>query len=182
MMSGHFFSEERRLLTEVANGNAQAFEQLYKQFAVYVGEVAGKYCTAGPVETGDFVQDVFLAVWKYRANLAYVKDIRYYLFSIAKNTVLRTQGMAAREHNMNVQQAAAVYGMQESYVDVDYRLMLEIFRQTVNALPPRQKKVFQLRYEAGLTGQQVGVVMGITYNTVKNLNRVAKQKLMNALA
>src|SRR5581483_7995266 len=99
MMSGHFFSEERRLLTEVANGNAQAFEQLYKQFAVYVGEVAGKYCTAGPVETGDFVQDVFLAVWKYRANLAYVKDIRYYLFSIAKNTVLRTQGMAAREHN-----------------------------------------------------------------------------------
>jgi len=180
MINLYLPAEERHLLADTANGSEQAFEQFYKNYSVYVSQVVNKYCKAGPIETVDWVQEVFLAVWKYRASLTEVKNIRFYLYSIAKNTVLRMQGLAIKS-SINLLHITANDTLCEPYVEVDYQLMWSLFKQTVNALPPRQKKVFQLRYEAGLSGHQVGEVMGITYNTVKNLNRMAKQKLMDVL-
>lgn len=172
---------ERQLLLSIARGNEQAFRNFYESFVPYVTRVVHKYKREGMMAVEDHVQEVFSAVWKYRANLNRVENIHYYLFTITKNKVLDFEKNSAKHRNIRIDEAFAVWCSQEPAWAPDYKYILRIYRESVASLPPRQKKVFQLRYEAGLSGHEVGRLMGITHFTVKNLNRMAKEKLMKTL-
>jgi RNA polymerase sigma-70 factor (ECF subfamily) len=172
---------ERQLLLSIARGNEQAFRNFYENFVPYVTKVVHKYKREGMMAVEDHVQEVFSAVWKYRANLNRVENIHFYLFTITKNKVLDFEKNQARNRNLRLDEAYAAWFSQEPSVALDYQYILRMYRESIASLPPRQKKVFQLRYEAGLSGHEVGRLMGITHFTVKNLHRMAKEKLMKNL-
>jgi RNA polymerase sigma-70 factor (ECF subfamily) len=169
------------LLTWIAAGDAHAFRRFYDHYILYVTKVVTLYREDETLAVEDLVQEIFLSVWKYRLNLAAVKNIKYYLFTTAKNKVVQFQMAAAKKTNVQLDAVHSHYLQQAPQDNLDYKMLLGIYRETVQSLPLRQQKVFKLRNEEGLSRQEVSAMMGITCSTVKNLNRMAKEKLCMAI-
>lgn len=177
----HNDGSEKQLLQWIADGSEAAFHQFYDSTLSYVTNVVRLYHEDMNLAVEDLVQEIFLSIWKYRSNLTAVKNIKYYLFKTAKNKVVQFQMAAAKRACVNLDNINSNYLQQPPQDELDYKLLLNIYRQTVQTLPGRQQKVLQLRYEAGLSREEVGAQMGIAISTVKNLNLAAKQKLRCAL-
>jgi RNA polymerase sigma-70 factor (family 1) len=156
---------EKELLLRVANGDEQAFSELFSAYHQLLGTHIYRI-TASAELAEEVVQDVFLKLWMSRETLTTVQNFRAYLFVISKNHALNCLRKVAKErlHQKTLEENALSLAPQESSGLESYYSLLD---KAIDHLPPQQQKVYLLSRHNRLKYDEIANQMGLSRETVK---------------
>lgn len=156
------------MLHQIATGDEVAFRKLFDAYWQSVYQVAYMF-TKSVDMAEDMVQEVFMKLWIKREQLPEVKNIRNYLFIVARNHIYN-------ELKKITTDASFTNHLFEYFCDTkdtpEQKLMQkesdQIIDRIIEHLPQRQRVVYQLSREEGLNRKEIADKLGITPNTVRN--------------
>ena len=167
-----------RLLRQVADGNENAFRELFHRYADLLGTYVLRF-THSRECAEEIVQDIFLKIWMSREALAEVQNFKVYLYVISRNQTLNAmrkiirQREYQREWEKNNPAPLQVVHPPE---DPDHH-PLGLIDRAIEQLPPQQKKVWLLSRQMGLSHKQIAKEMTLSQETVKKYIMYANQSM-----
>jgi RNA polymerase sigma-70 factor (ECF subfamily) len=183
MENRNTFSNTTMLQRQIAAGDETAFKEIYTciyknlyQFALAL--VRNKEAAE------EIVNDVFIRIWRNRASLPTVQNLRVYMYTATKNSALNYLSRKARENitepfdHINIELKGSVITPEQIMITAE---MDKIIQQSVNALPPRCKMIFKLTREDGLKYKEVAQILNIAVNTIDVQMAIAVKRIAAAL-
>lgn len=117
----------------------------------------------------DLTQDVFLQLVKKEKDLHYVGDIEAYIFTIARN---RAYKYFKKINNSNLLKTKIMNSYNNKYVDVEENIIAgdleEKLKELINQLPDRQREIYLMSREEGLSYKEIAEELKISPHTVRN--------------
>ena len=117
----------------------------------------------------DLTQDVFLQLVRKEQELIKIEDLEAYVFTVARN---RTYKYFKKINRNNLFKTEMIQSFREKYVDAegiiiagDLEKKLEEF---VDMLPVRQREIYRLSREKGLSYIEIAEQLKISPHTVRN--------------
>jgi RNA polymerase sigma-70 factor (family 1) len=146
-----------------------AFDQVYEIFSHKLFSFVFKILK-NEAEADDIVQEVFVKIWESRQKLEDYKLLNSYIFTIAYNSSIdlirkRINNSKYLEHLKN----SAVINVSPTIISqIEFNELKTQAEKLIDNLPERQKQVYLLHREEGLTYIEIAEQMGISKNTVEN--------------
>jgi RNA polymerase sigma-70 factor (family 1) len=158
--------EDKTLLTLLAEGDHLAFDVLYNRYWKQVVNLA--YKRLGDVDTAqDAAQEVFFQLWKKGSQSA-IENLPAYLFVAVRNAVFRHFDKESKYESLS----DVAFEIETLHERPDSNLLYDEFLQTfaklIDNLPAQQQTIFRMRYEEGLSTQQIADELQISIKTVRN--------------
>jgi RNA polymerase sigma-70 factor (ECF subfamily) len=121
-------------------------------------------------DTEEIVQEVFIKIWEARSKIDVYTSFESFIFTIAYNTTIsllrkRVTEKKYLDYLMSVQITENEPDLVEQ---INFNDLNESFHQLLNKLTPRQKEIFLLSREQGLSHAEIAKKLNISENTVKN--------------
>lgn len=158
---------EKELLLLVAEGNENAFRQLFHCYKEKIYSVALRI-SKSQTSAEELLQDIFLIIWLKREHLSQIEDFDSYLFIVARNEAYRAFKRLATEKRIAEETIKSIPLLhretEETIALNDYSNLLI---KAIDKLPPQQKKVYALIKEQGYTREQAAQILQIGAETVK---------------
>ena len=159
--------DEKALLIEIAAGDDRAFEKLYDLYKERFYSLALKMTGSDEVAQ-DIVQDVFLSIWNRRECLAEVDHPSSYFFTVVYRRIYQHYRLIALEKKLS-----QVVPFVNKPVNTTDEMVLaresdDLISRAVAKLPPRQRLVFKLTKQEGLSREDVARRLHVSPHTVKN--------------
>lgn len=157
------------LLTRLRNGDMLAFDRVYELYSHKLFSFVFKILK-NEAEADDIVQEVFVKIWESRHKLDDYKLLNSYIFTIAYNNSIdlirkRISNTKYMEHLKN----SAVINFTPTIISqIEFNELNIKAEKLVANLPERQKQVYLLHREEGLTYHEIAEQLGISKNTVEN--------------
>ncbi|TZF81523.1 sigma-70 family RNA polymerase sigma factor [Pedobacter sp. BS3] len=180
MLAGKKHSEEdSKLLSELSDGSALAFQTLYNRYWSDVIDEAFKRLDDID-HAKDVVQDVFACLWS-KAGSAEIKNLPAWLTTVTKNQVF--SHLKKRQRFVPLTE---IYNELEQYggntdAVVLRKELVAAYEALINALPEQQRIIFNMRYKEGFTPDQIAEKLNISPKTVRNHLGRALAKLKTAI-
>ncbi|MCG6189543.1 RNA polymerase sigma-70 factor [Maribellus maritimus] len=154
-------------ITELTQSNESSLEVLFNYYYPRLYHFSKSFLK---IETGidDILQEVFLKVWQNRKKITSVSTFNAYIFTITKNLLLNE--IRRRLNDEKIKNNIQKYSIAEEYRffdDVEYNDLTEKIKNIVDELPERQKEVYNLSREEGLTHKEIADKLGISPKTVE---------------
>ena len=180
-MLDHLINSEKELLSRVAEGDENAFGQLFKTYYNLLGEFILRITESLPL-TQEIVQDVFVKIWVNRCSLAKVDSFKAYLFVVARNHAFNCLKQIAREKSHKKEWVNSVLHHAVNDVEeIDTIDTGKLIDEAVELLPSQQKKVYTLSRRNGIRHQEIARELNISHETVKKHMVLALRFLKNHL-
>ena len=173
---------ERKLLHELANNNAEAFRQLYE---LYWGKIyaASIFYLKDKNTAEDIVQETFLRIWIKRAQLPEVQHFAHYIQTIARNLII---SLLRKKIHHNSFESSAAGRLQENNWKPSQQLeakeIAELIKKAVNRLSPKQKQVYLLSSEKQCSLKELAAELNISYDTARQYKSEALKFIRGFLA
>lgn len=165
------FADERSLSEAVAAGDEPAFERLFRSYLNPLARYVYGYVHSWEVAE-DIVHDVFLELWLRHRKLGPVRDIRAYLYAMARYAAMdyvRHQAIESRHRRPHVAPGTIMLDAARP-PDAEQQVLAgeaaALLHRAVDALPPRQREVILLRWERQASYEEIGAALGISPKTV----------------
>lgn len=172
--------DEKRLLTQLAAGDENAYKSLYERYGDIVFRLACRYVKSEELAK-DLSQDVFIKIWEKRDRLPEVQYFQAYLLQVARNESinwLRAAGKSDIAKGEIARHFQANPGFfEDETLQRDYR---EFIKRTLDSLSPRAREIFILCREQGKTYDEVAAALGISRNVVRKHMVSSLQKFRDA--
>lgn len=156
------------LIHRVADGDEQAFEQLFERCRSKVYSIAF-YLSKSPFAAEDISQEVFVSLWVSRKCLKKVESFDAYLYTIIYHKVLRYLKSETNQQQIMLwavnAKSVSLNSTEESITEKEIKLLLG---KAIEQLPPQKKLIYRLNKEHGLNYEEIGEQLQISPNTVKN--------------
>ena len=154
-------------ITELTNSDESSLEVLFNYYYPRLYHFSKSFLK---IETGidDILQEVFLKVWQNRKQITSVSTFNAYIFTITKNLLLNE--IRRRLNNEKIKDNLQKLSIAEEYRtfdDVEYNDLKVKIENIVNELPERQKEVYNLSREEGLSHKEIAEKLGISPKTVE---------------
>lgn len=156
------------MLHQLASGDEIAFRQLYDNYWQNIYQVAFMFTKSVDLAE-DMVQDVFMKLWIKREELVKVENLRSYLFIIARNHIFNE--LRKRTTDVSFTNHLHEYFCETKETPEQKLLQREseqIMDRIIEHLPQRQRIIYQLSREEGLSRNEIAGRLGIAPNTVRN--------------
>lgn len=162
-------ADEKALLSDLANGEKRAFDQLYHRY----WEALFRYVVRvlkDEDDTADVLQDTFFKIWEQRERLQHIESVKAYLFTMARNGALRFIALQ-QNHQRFISSLSAFLndGSHERSAEDALTLteLQESIDKQVTRMPPRMREVFLLSRFENLSNREIATRLNISENTVK---------------
>jgi RNA polymerase sigma-70 factor (ECF subfamily) len=177
--------EEQEHWNEMCKGNAHAFEKLYSYFARDLFRYGYRISTDHEL-VQDSVQDLFLHLWNKRHDLEQVTSPRFYLYRSLRNKLIRSSEtnrfVFSDDGDLSDQWFPSEKDIETSWIsDESNRIQLSMLHEALQKLPVRQQEAIQLRYYHDFSAEEIGRIMNINQQSVRNLQNRAMQQLRSEL-
>jgi RNA polymerase sigma factor (sigma-70 family) len=131
-------------------------------------------------------QKTFICVWKKLETLKDRAKFKSWLFAIAQNQCLEERRIDARQLNgKNGYVASGYSNLQHSTPNPETFFIQQELKDSISlaiqALPPEQRQVVQLKEFEGMKFKEISAVLGVSENTVKSRLYYAFKHLRAAL-
>ena len=167
------------LITQLVAGNHEAFAALYDRLGKKLYATAVQLdCTHQEAE--DVVHDLFVELARHRHELAHVKNLDAYIFTMLRNAVSRLQRRKKTGLKALLQWASDQVARNRTH-EFPATLPDDNLSKALNLLPEGQRTVLILKVVSGLSLKQISSVVGIKMNTAASRYRYAIQKLKSTL-
>lgn len=147
----------------------KAFDIIYKKYSRRLYGFVFRYVKQ-EVDTEEIVQEVFIKIWKSREKIDVYSSFESFLFTIAHNATVNLLKKRATEQKY-VEHVKSLQRIDETYEltdEIHYKELRQKLQRLLKELSPRQKEIFQLSREKGLSNKEIAEELGISVQTVKN--------------
>lgn len=162
-----YLENEKTWLEKLARGSELAFTKIFDHYRTQIYRVALRMLKSTS-QAEEVVQEVFLKIWILREDMANIKNFEGYLFIMARNNIYDKFKKLAREKNavrsLHGEKTKSVDNTDHSIIEEQYS---ELLQQTLAKLPPRQKQIYHLSRDQGMSYKQIGKQLNISHLTVK---------------
>ncbi len=146
-----------------------AFDAIYEQYSKRLYVFVFRYLKQ-EADTEEIVQEVFLKLWESRNKIDLCASFDSFLFTIAYNNTIsllrkKVNEKKYLEHLVNRQQINNADALID---EIHFREINRQVKLLIEELTPRQKEIFKLSREEGLTHAEIAEKLHISVNTVKN--------------
>jgi RNA polymerase sigma-19 factor, ECF subfamily len=170
------------LQQRIASCNDEAaYKELFVMFYKSLQQFAYSFIRSN--ETAEeIVSDVFIKIWKKRAGLTRIQNLRLYLFISTKNLALnylraQKKPLIQAEH-YRVQLQSIYFDPEQLMITAE---MMGRIHKTINHLPHRCQLIFKLVKEDGLKYREVAELLQLSVKTVENQMTTAIRKIGQAI-
>ena len=157
------------LVRLLKRGDMKAFDIIYEKYSRRLYGFVFRYVKQD-ADTEEIVQDVFIKIWKSRTKIDVYSSFESFLFTIAHNAMVNLLKKRVTEQKY-VEHVKSLQVINESYEltdEIHYKELEQKFLGLLDELSPRQKEIFQLSREEGLSNKEIADKLGISIQTVKN--------------
>lgn len=156
------------LLLLIQKDDSIAFYNIYERYCKRLYGFVLRYIKQKE-DAEEIVQDVFVKIWESRNKIDAYSSFESFLFTIAYNTtisLLRKRMNEAKylEYLKSLQQPD---NFPDLIDEIYFNELNDRVQSLLNKLTPRQKEIFQLSREEGLTHDEIAKKLDISVNTVK---------------
>ena len=157
------------LLIRLKNGDMLAFDQIYELYSHKLFSFVFRILK-DEAEADDVVQEVFVKIWESRERLDDYKLLNSYIFTIAYNNSidLIRKKINNTKYLEHLKISATINFTPSIVSQIEYNELNKEVEKLVSNLPERQKQVYLLHREEGLTYPEIAERLGISKNTVEN--------------
>jgi len=162
-------SPDQATLERLKNGDMHAFDLVYRAYCRKLHSFVFKIIKVES-EAEEIVQEVFLKIWDSRGQMDSTARLDAWLFTIAYNTTvsLIRKKLTEKKYMAHLKSLQTEYILQETTDEITFDGLTEQLNKLIDRLPARQKEVFRLHREQGLTYLQIAGKLNIAVNTVEN--------------
>lgn len=165
-------------LQRLAAGDQQAFRALFDRFYPRAVRFLEDF-THDQDTAEDLAQDLFVKLWLHREMLPGIRSLNSYIYQMARNAAINS----LRTRGRNVPLTAAPEPSdpvlsEEEYYMREKQLLIDL---TVEQLPEKCRKVFQLSRMEGLDNDEIARRLAITKKTVENHLNIALKRIRATL-
>lgn len=159
-------SSDGELFEAIREGGHDAFSIIYERYNKLLYATAFRYVKERTTAE-NIVQNVFTKLWECRGDIMITVNLRNYLFTMVKNSILNY----ARNENVAL---VKNYEIAQTRTNVDNSLMETIERnqlvglldKAIEELPDQKQVVCRMKRE-GHSNQEIAETLNISINTVK---------------
>jgi len=157
------------LLLRLKEGNIVAFDSIYEQYCTRLYAFVIRYVKQES-DAEEIVQEVFIKIWENRNKIDIYSSFESYLFTITYNSAIsllrkRVHEKKYLEHVKSLQEVNVASELTD---DLYFKELNSKLQSLLLDLTPRQREIFHLSREEGLTHDEIAKKLGISANTVKN--------------
>lgn len=173
--------QEKVLLQHSSEGDAAAFHELYQRYKKYVFAVVNLRLPDLD-DAKDVVQEVFLELWLKKDMLTTIRDLKPYLYVIARNQVV----YAFRKKNIQLRnESLLVEGLNTlDYSAEENAIARELYQQIdhiVQKFPETTRQCYDLSKNEGRRNGEIAALLNISEKTVRNNISEALKKIRSNL-
>lgn len=182
-------NDEKKLLLQIANGDEQAFNILYKRYWDRLYNYLLRV-TKSHEASEDIAIDIFTKLWVKRDMLPDIRNMNAFLFKMAYNKTMDFFKHVARNTRMQ-EIIAGQIPHPEGQADhcsspaADSPLLnkesQDILHELISELPPQRRLIFTLSKIDGLSQKEIAKELGLSVNTIKTSMANAKKSVRLSL-
>ena len=159
---------DRALFKQISAGDEKAFRAIFELYKVELFKVVIRL-TKSRVIAEEIIQEVFIGLWVSREHLIKVEEPVSYIYRILFN---RTSNYLRKEANQQRIIKAAMKHTQSSSDATEQMLDVndteQLIEQALVQLPPRQKTVYKLHCQQGLSNEEIASQLHVSQHTIKS--------------
>ncbi|MBP8790710.1 MAG: RNA polymerase sigma-70 factor [Breznakibacter sp.] len=173
---------EKEYLIQLRGGSYKAFRIIYEQYSAVLYRFILDV-THDKMRADEIVQETFVKIWLHRDRINPDQAIKSYIFKIAKNLVVDEFRKKMRNPMLeDFQDHQNNQALAENTTDqkLDLQEFHEALQQAKGKLTPRQREIFEMSKEEGLSTKEIAAKLKIleqsVYNQLSNtLERLKKE-------
>ena len=175
----------QQLNNGIRQGDIAVFEELYKQYYVYLCLIA-EHIVKNHSEAEEVVSDVFVKLWMIREKTEITTSIKAYLVKAVHNTSINY----LEKHNLENKLTDSLSKSDFELLawSSDYPLgqlytkeIMEILDHGINTLPECCRQIFLLSRNEDMKYCDIACKLGISVNSVKTQMKIALSRLREIL-
>ena len=155
-----------KLILQIKNGDEKAFNELFYNYRGMLFNFI-KLSLPDEAEIENIVQEVFVRIWINRQSLDHQKEIKPFLYSIAKNLIkdqLRKHLIRQKYlQKVRKEEIPVHYSISN---ELEYSELKESIDAFIERMPEQRKNIFLLSRNEGKTYKQISEQLGVSENTV----------------
>ncbi len=157
----------KRSLAELCENNDSFPEELFNHYYPRLFNFSKSFLK---VEDGidDILQEVFVRIWQGRKNITNPETFNSYVFTITRNLLLNE--LRRRLNNKNLKERVCKLSVASEYSlveEIEYHDLKEKVDKAVDELPERQKEIFILSRNEGLSHKEIAEKLKISTKNVE---------------
>ena len=157
----------RELLLLIQKDDRVAFYQLYESYSKRLYGFVLRFLKQ-EADAEEIVQEVFIKIWESRKKIDVYSSFESYIFTIAYNATMSLLRKRMTENKYLEHLKAIQFGNAPDIIgEIQYKELNEKIHSLLNELTPRQKEVFLLSREGGLSHNEIAEKLDISVLTVK---------------
>ena len=158
----------RELLLKIREGDRVAFYNIYERYCKKLYGFVLRYIKV-EADAEEIVQEVFVKIWESRSKLNTFSSFDSFVFTIAYNTSISLLRKRANEKKYiaHLQSLQQILDAPEVINELQFKELDEKLNKLLDKLTPRQKEIFKLSREDGLSHDEIAKKLNISVNTVK---------------
>lgn len=181
-MAAELLSDERTLLSKIADGDQRAFRVIYDSYYHRIYGYGLHLLKSQPLAE-ELVQHTFLKIWVLGEKLKKINHLESYLITTSRNHALDV--LRRRKLEVRVSRESSK-DWSESHNDTEEEIMLNdtrrVLDEAIESLAPQQKRVFQLCRQQGLKYEEAAKELNLSPATVQSYMKLALSALRKHLA
>ncbi|MBO6173131.1 MAG: sigma-70 family RNA polymerase sigma factor [Bacteroidales bacterium] len=158
---------ERETLERLRSGDKAAFSEIYKKYVSRLWRFIRQYA-GSDLATDEIVQETFFRVWTHRRSIDPDKSFKSWLFKIAYNLLLKELRRQLKNPLLKEYLESISERLVNSPKKIDYLYFKEELDKAKGQLPARQKEIFEMIKEGGLSAKEVSARLSIKEQVVRN--------------
>ncbi|NNE26402.1 MAG: sigma-70 family RNA polymerase sigma factor [Saprospiraceae bacterium] len=176
-------NEDIQLWSRLKAGDRQAFDIIYRRYADTLYKYGSRFSKDGNT-VEDAIHDLFVYIWKQKANLSDTDSIKAYLLFALRNRLLKDLKNKNRielkdeDPYLSEKEMSAEASMIRNEEEVALNFAL---KKSLNVLSNREREVMYLKYFDGMSYEDICQIMNINYQSVRNLVSRSLKKLHGEL-
>ena len=160
------------------DGDDKAYSQLYN---LYIDDlfVYGMHFTANRESVKDCIQEVFVTLYKNRSRRKEIKNLKCYLFISLKNELFGLFKKSVEQYQIETIEPVfnAEYSIEDILIEAETnRYNQKRIKEVLQSLTPRQQEAIYYRYVEEMSYEDIGRLMQMNYQSVRNLIHRSIQK------
>lgn len=171
---------EKELLAQIAEGNENAFRQLYGLYDTMLFSFLVKL-TRSADAASEIMQETFLQLWLYRDTLAEVEHPRAYIHRIAANTAHRWMNRYFIQR-LALEETSPLPAYEDDALEqLSAKKLTETIARIIEEMPEQRRKIYRLHRDNGLSSREIALQMEISSSTVRNTVAAALKDIRTGL-
>lgn len=181
-------TDEKELVKRFQNGDKEVFNELVTKYQGKIYNLVYKYVSNAETAR-DLSQEIFIKAFRALPNFKRQSAFYSWLYRIATNLCIDFIRQQKRGQALSFEDLAAGGNDEAVFNDVsplppdqlETKELGQIIGQAVQQLPPKQQRVFNLRYHDGLQLKEIAVQLDRSEGTIKAHLHHAHKRLQTLL-